>query len=229
MTIENLEIHRLTKEVQSQLGDDFAPEDSIKQGISEAMNRNATRMRLWKRQAKERHNKGKNPFPCFNAVCEDHAEGMDSCKKTYCCYDCLFQMKSSPPNSLNYTSNKNEKMPSHQEALDLLVENGLLKDEAWEHQLETRYLREEKKPTTQYNRGKVEIEGVTMDQFRVIVLQDLEEMFTEHETIIGKYTFPPSCKDFDFKDEGDREIFARNLCIGIEKIMGVYPNIQRLK
>lgn len=144
MTIENLEVHKLTKTVQDQLGEDFAPKDSIKQGIYEAMDRNAARVRIMQAKAAKRKEQGKNPFPCFNVVCKSHIEEINSCKKAFMCYDCLFQMTSAPPNSLNYTANKDEKMPSHQEALDLLVENNLLKDESWEHQLENKYHKEKK-------------------------------------------------------------------------------------
>jgi len=227
--IEDLQVHRLTKEVQSQLGEEFAPENSIKQGIEDAMDRNEMRLNLFARKAQEAIDKNENPYPCFNTVCSDNISESNTCKKGLICYDCLFQMTAPPPNSINYSSNEDEKMPSHQEALDLLVENGLLKDESWERQIETIYFREQKKPATQYERDQEEIKNVTMEQFRGIILNFLEEFFNEHKSIIGGYNFGPIASDFDFTDETDREIFAKNICLGIEKIMGIYPNIRSLK
>jgi hypothetical protein len=227
MDIENLQVYRLTKEVQSQLGEDFAPESSIKQGIEDAMDRNSIRLKLFERKSQEQKNKGKNPYPCHNMVCPENIHETSTCKKGLICWDCLFQMLSSPPNSINYSAN--EKMPSHQEALDLLVENGLLKDDSWEHHLEHIYFREQKKPLTQYERGQEEIKGVTMDQFRGLILNFLEEFFCDHKSIIGGYDFGPIAPDWDFTQEEDREIFARNVCLGIEKVMGIYPNIRSLK
>lgn len=49
------------------------------------------------------------------------------------------------------------------------------------------------------------------------------------DLLIGGYEFPPIDSNFDFTNEEDREIFARNICLGIEKVMGIYPNIHRLK
>lgn len=227
MTIENLEVLRLTKTVQDQLGDDFAPESSIKQGIEEAFERNAMRLQIMENKSKDLISKGKNPYPCFNSVCSKNIQESDSCGKGVICHDCLFQMTSAPPNSLNYSMN--DKFPSHQEALDLLVEAGLLKDESWEHQIEHIYFRNQKKPTTQYDRDQVEIKGITMSHLRGIILNFLEEFFNEHKSIIGGYEFPPIAKDFDFTDECDREIFVQNICIGIEKVMGIYPNIRSLR
>lgn len=227
--IENFEVCRLTKTVQEQLGEDFAPENSIKQGIEEAFERNEWRVRIFERKAQERIKNNQEPFPCFNTVCPQNDNDKNSCSKNLLCYDCLFQMTSFPPSSLDYTANKDEKMPSHQEALDLLVEAGLLKDESWEHQIETIYFRDQKKPKTQYERGQVEIQRITMDHLRGIILNFLEEFYNDHESIVGKYKFPPIAKDFDFTDECDREIFAQNICIGIEKVMGIYPNIQKLR
>jgi hypothetical protein len=227
MDIENLQVYRLTKEVQSQLGEDFAPKSSIKQGIEDAMDRNGIRLKLFERKSQEQKNKGKNLYPCHNTVCPENIHETNSCKKGLICWDCLFQMLSSPPNSIDYSVN--EKMPSHQEALDLLVENGLLKDDSWEHHLEHIYFREQKKPLTQYERGQEEIKGVTMDQFRGIILNFLEEFFCDHKLIIGGYDFGPIAPDWDFTQEEDREIFARNVCLGIEKVMGIYPNIRSLK
>jgi hypothetical protein len=224
--IEDLQVHKLTKVVHDQLGDDFAPKDSIKQGIEDAIERNALRTEMFIQKANDQIEKGKEPYPCFNSVCFSNNQEENSCKKNIICYDCLFQMTSPPPNSINYSMN--EKIPSHQEALDLLVENGLLKDESWEHQIEHIYFRNQKKPKTQYERGQVEIKGVTMDHLRVVILNFLEEFFNDYKTIIGNYEFPPIAKDFDFTDEGDREIFARNICTGIEKVMGIYPNIRSL-
>lgn len=225
--IEDLQVHRLTKTVHAQLGDDFAPKDSIKEGIEDAIKRNAIRTESFIKKANEQIEKGKEPFPCYNIVCPNNNNEQNSCMKNLLCYDCLFQMTSNPPNSIEYSMN--EKMPSHQEALDLLVEAGLLKDESWEHQIEHIYFRNQKKPKTQYERGQEEIKGITMDHLRVIILNFLEELFNEHETIVGKHKFPPINPDFDFTDEGDREIFARNICVGIEKVMGIYPNIRPLK
>jgi hypothetical protein len=227
--IENLEICRLTKVVQEQLGEDFASEDSIKKGIEEAFERNNWRLQIFERKAQEKISKKQEPFPCFNSVCPKNNNEQNSCAKNLLCYDCLFQMTSFPPSSLKYTANENEKMPSHQEALNLLVEAGLLKDESWENQIETIYFRNQKKPKTQYERGQIEIKGITMDQFRGIILNFLEEFFNDHKSIIGGYEFPPIAKDFDFTNEDDREIFAQNICMGIEKVMGIYPNIQSLR
>lgn len=227
--IESLEVHRLTKTVQEQLGEDFAPESSIKQGIMEAFERNEIKLQIMKNKSKDLLDKGKNPYPCFNIPCQQNIHESNSCKRTILCHDCLFQMTSPPPSSLNYSMNENEKMPSHQEALDLLVEAGLLKDESWEHQIETIYFRDQKKPKTQYDRGQVEIHGITMDHLRGLILNFLEEFYNDYETIVGKCKFPPIAKDFDFTDEKDREIFAKNICIGIEKVMGIFPNIRSLR
>jgi len=227
MPIENLQVHRLTKEVLLQLGEDFASESSIKQGIEDAMDRNSVRLEIFKRKSQEKITKGENPYPCHNTVCPENIYETNSCKKGLICWDCLFQMLDSPPNSLNYSMN--EKMPSHKEALDLLVESHLLKDESWERQIETIYFREQKKPLTQYERGQEEIKGVTMDQFRGIILNFLEEFFCDHKSIIGGYDFGPIAPDWDFTQGEDREIFARNICLGIEKVMGIYPNIRSLK
>lgn len=226
MTIENLQVHKLTKTVQDQLGENFAPESSIKQGIEDAMDRNTMRLKIFERKAQEAMNKDENPYPCHNMVCPENVYETHTCKKGLLCYDCLFQMTNSPPNSINYSMN--EKMPSHQEALDLLVENGLLKDESWENQIETIYFRDQKKPLTQYDRGQVEIKNVTMNQFRGIILNFLEEFFNDHKSIIGGYEFGPIAPDWDFTQEEDREIFAKNICLGIEKVMGIYPNIRKL-
>lgn len=70
---------------------------------------------------------GLEPYPCFNAVCEEYAseiERFDYCKLGHQCWDCPFQMLDYPPSDLDYEEGT---MPSHQKALDLLVEHGLLK------------------------------------------------------------------------------------------------------
>jgi len=226
--IENLTIHKLTNNIYATLGEDFAPKESIQKGLEEAMERNQIRTELFFRKAQSALIQKGNPFPCFNMVCPENIHDTNSCKKELICWDCLFQMLDPPPNSINYSIN-NEKMPSHQEALDLLVSHNLLKDETWERELETIYFRDKKKPKTQYDRGQEEIKGVTMDQFRGIILNFLEEFFNEHTTIVGEYQFPPIAEDFDFKDEEDREIFAQNICVGIEKVMGIFPNIKPLR
>jgi len=225
--IEDLIVYKITKNVHNQLGEDFASKNSIRKGIEEAMDRNAARLHMMEQASYDLKKSGKNPYPCFNSVCPDNIEETNSCKKGVLCHDCLFQMTTKPPNSLDYSMNN--KFPSHQEALDLLVENDLLKDENWERQLETIYFRDQKKPATRYDRGQEEIKGVTMDQFRGLILNFLEEVFNNHESIIGKYTFGPIAPDFDFTDERDREIFARDICCGIEKVMGIFPNIRKLR
>lgn len=226
MTIKDLEVYRLTKEVQEQLGEDFAPKSTLEKGIQEAFERNQMKLQVMERKSEDLKEKGQNPYPCFNTVCSENVHETNTCGMGVLCHDCLFQMTSGPPNSLDYTANEGEKMPSHQEALDLLVEYGLLKDESWERKIEEIYLREEKKPATQYDRGLQEINGVTMDHLRVCILQILEEFYTTHKTLIGGYEFSPSCPDLDLSDEGDREILVRNICLNLEKVMGIYPNIK---
>ena len=217
----------IKKAIKEQLGEDFASDNELDKSLQEAQERNNLLLQSMINKSNKLKDQGKEPYPCFNTVCPDNLNLTNSCRKNVLCHDCLFQMLTSPPNSLDYSMN--EKMPSHQEALDLLVENGLLKDDSWEHQLETIYFRDTKKPATQYDRAEQEIKNITMDHLRVIILNFLEECYNKHKTIFGNFEFEPNTPDFDFTNEEDREIFARNICIGIEKVMGIYPNIQKLR
>lgn len=73
-----------------------------------------------------RFKNGEEPYPCFNAVCDEHMaeEGRyNYCNLGHRCFDCPFQMLDYPPSTLDYMEGT---MPSHQQALDLLVEHGLL-------------------------------------------------------------------------------------------------------
>ena len=75
----------------------------------------------------QRFQNGEEPYVCHNAVCEEHRsepERYDYCNLGHQCWDCPFQMLDYPPSSLDYEEGT---MPSHQQALDILVEYGLLK------------------------------------------------------------------------------------------------------
>jgi hypothetical protein len=84
MSIENLEVHRLTKIVQNQLGEDFVPESSIKQGIEEAFERNSMRLQMFVKKSQYLKDKGKNPFPCFNCVVPNIYKNLILVKKNFC-------------------------------------------------------------------------------------------------------------------------------------------------
>lgn len=76
----------------------------------------------------QRFRNGEEPYPCYNAVCEEHLSAenrFNFCNLGHHCFDCPFQMLDFPPSSLDYEEGI---MPSHQKALDLLVEHGLLKE-----------------------------------------------------------------------------------------------------
>ena len=78
---------------------------------------------LEEREEKELQEKhGIDPKVCYNHVCENNEDGVCDCTPGRPS-GCLYRMTDLPPNSLDY----DEYMPSHQEALDRLEANGLLK------------------------------------------------------------------------------------------------------
>jgi len=166
--VTELTVYKLTKEVHEQLGEDFVSKDVLESDIKEAMHRNAVRLQVMQNKAEDLKNKGKNPYPCHNSKCPENIIETNSCSHGILCDDCLLQMTTAPPNSLHYTMN--DGFPSHKEALDLLVENDLLKDDSWKEQMETIYLRDQKKPATYYERDNQKIDGVTMRHFRNAIL-----------------------------------------------------------
>jgi len=174
--------------------------------------------------------KGFNPYLCYNLVCACNENSICNIKDN--CHSCLFHMPTEPPNPLDYTTNEIEAgvryMPSHKEALQMLVDNDLLKDEVFENMIETKFYKYECKAKTPYDRDQVKIDSVTFGQLRGIIKHALNELYCDHTTIVGGFNFSPSCPDFDLSNEDDQEIFCKNLCITIEKIMGIYPNIRQL-
>ena len=182
---------------------------NLVEAIQEAKKRVAMYKMLEKKQEKELQERyGIDPKVCYNHVCENNKEGMCDCTPGRPVW-CLYRMTDPPPNSLDY----DEYMPSHQEALDRLEANGLLKGER------QRYLEEcaqYQRPTTQAERGQHVINGVTMDQFQQALLNCLERL---------RERTPP----FDIRDDDDRWILANNVTVEMEKVLGIYPNICRLK
>ena len=231
--VAGAEITMVTEDGISDLGKtlgDIIPPNAIKIGILEAMERAKAYDNMDKLRTKRLVENGFNPYLCYNLVCEENDDRI--CERGDGCHSCLFQMPTPPPNSLDYTANEKEAgvryMPSHREALQMLVDNNLLKDEVFERMIETKFYRDDCKASTQYDRENVKIKEVTFGQLRGAIKHALHELYCDHTTISGGFDFSPSCPDFDLSEEGDQEVFSRNLCLTVEKVMGIYPNIKLL-
>jgi hypothetical protein len=151
---------------------------------------------------------GIQPDQCYNSVCEHCLDGKCDEEMGRSC-SCIYRMIESPPNPLCY----NEYMPSHHEALDRLEAHGLLKGERLEYQKEcAQYERAQ----TQNERRNTEIKGITLNQLTQAVMNILN-FFKEHEP------------DLTIQDEDSFDVIARNICLEVEKAMGIYPNIRPLR
>ena len=160
-------------------------------------------------RANDLQKKGLEPFPCDNAVCKDNGyeEKRGSfCKKGASCHGCLFQMLDAPPNSLNYSGY----MPTHQEALDMLENRGILSGEKERYKKESLHYQQ---AMPQGNRHNYEIKNIKMFHIRMAVEQTLKS-FHDNEYA-----------DIDFNDPDEWNLLSHDVCLEVEKAMGVYPNI----
>lgn len=151
--------------------------------------------------------------PCFNLVCPHCVSELNGrtnfCEREVNSHDCLFNMLTPPPNSLNY----NEYMPSHQEALDRLESNNLLSGQRAEYALENvKY----NKAATQEDRWNTEVKGITLHQAELAFIASLEsycKFILEEDGV-------------DITDHMSISVVSRNACIELEKAMGIFPNIK---
>ncbi len=213
--VTNLNDEKILRAVESQT--DLTRENSnIVEALEEAKERNGIYQQWENKQAEKLFKEGKEPYPCCNMVCEhyqqsehvyaeDNGEIKFSGRHDYCktndSHGCMFQMSSHPPNSLNYDNY----MPTHVEALDMLEKNGLLKGERQRYAEANASYDKAESPNERRN---TEIKGVTFAQLHEIVKK------------IGK-----EIPEF-FNPDYDNTALAQNMCVEVEKAMGIYPNIR---
>ena len=189
---------------------------NIVEALEEAKERNTIYQRWEDANAEKLIKKGKEPYPCCNMVCKEYkqfefskvksnGEYVFSGRSDYCnsgdSHRCMFQMSSHPPNSLDY----DEYMPSHIEALDMLEKHGLLKgDRATYQEANCKY----DKAKSQKERNQTEISGITFAQIYDCILEIVSNI-----------------PEF-FNPDMDEIALCQNMCVEIEKAMGIYPNIK---
>ncbi len=212
--VTNLNDERILRAVEDQT--DLTRENSnIVEALEEAKERSNMYQAWEDAQANKLIKEGKEPYPCLNAVCghyvqvedehvADNGEVKYSGRFNYCgegmSHGCMFQMNSHPPNSLNY----DEYMPTHVEALDMLEKNGLLKGSRKEYEEANVYYN---KANTD-DRHSTEIKGINFKHIYAIMEYIYKEM---------PYFFNP---------ESNGTALCQNICMEIEKAMGIYPNIR---
>jgi len=214
--ITDLHDEKILRAIEDQT--DLTRENSnLEEALNEAKERGKMYQQFEDAKAQKLLKEGKEPYPCCNMVCKSYVQSENTQidnssgvthfwgRSDYCntndSHGCTFQMSSHPPNSLNYE----EYMPTHIEALDMLEKHGLLKGDRQRYkEANARY----SKVQTQEERHQTEIKGITFAQLHEAVLQLEKEM-----------------PDF-FNPESAPVAIAQNLCVEVEKAMGIYPNIR---
>lgn len=155
--------------------------------------------------------------PCYNVVCPQCKGDTGEDRRNFCMrpnnhsHDCRFNMKQNPPSSLNY----DEYMPTHKEALDRLEVLGELKGERLSYQEQnTQY----NKARSQEDRWNTEVKGLDFSMLQAAV----EKATTEYIDGSVKYYNAKNLDDISV------EVLARNICVEVEKAMGIFPNINCL-
>jgi hypothetical protein len=215
-TVVSISEHRILKDIAEQTG--LTKDNSnIVQALQDAKERADAYEQLDLQKARKLAEAGLEPCPCFNIVCKHYHQDsietnrMNWCDREIACHSCLFQMLEEPPNSLNY----DEPMPSHKAALTKLEELGQLKGQFLEHQTEnSRYER-----VTRTERNEHMISGITMDCLSIVIetaIQDLiDNPYVPDEEKIGL--------------DQNKQVIARNATVEVEKAMGIFPNLRRVK
>jgi len=138
---------------------------------------------------------------CKNNVCSDNNGG--ECKNDDRPVGCLYRMVDNPPNSLCY----DEYMPSHREALDMLEYHGLLKGEREEYKkANSKY----DKARSREERHSTEIKGIDFNMLIEVLYNVLSGEYYRAET--------------DPMNDVPVEAHVQNICVEVEKAMGIYPN-----
>jgi len=173
----------------------------IRDALMESIERRQIQM-LNKELAEKSLKETGEAYPCRNLVCPncvDNTVQPDGSQRTYfcllneTCYDCLFQMLTSPPSTLNY----DDYMPTHQEALDRLEKEGLLSGPRLKYQQDSFYY---DKARHNEERWGTEIKGIDFNILRAAILKVLQSQVT-----------------------------ATNICLEVEKAMGIFPNIKLVR
>jgi hypothetical protein len=202
--IKNLEDHKILKAVEEQIG--LTSENSnIVEALKEAKERSDLIHLLELKKARDLELQGKEPYPCYNSVCENNRSEVDRrnwCAEESQCHGCLFQTLASPPNSLDY----DEYMPTHQEALDRLEAKGLLKGDQNDYIENSKY---QGKAQSQEARLQQDLAGCSIE----LAVKAMTEVFR-------------SLRDAGLTlDEDNLIIFQQNFSVELEKTLGIYPNI----
>jgi hypothetical protein len=199
MTVVDLNRVRLLNMIEEQSGLNIE-NSNINDAINEAIERSKLYDILEKREEKRLEEIGVTKTQCFNAVCKDNICA-DCNEDGGSAVGCMYRMVQPPPNSLNYK----DYMPTHLEALDMLEKHNLLKGDRQEYiEANSRY----GKPNTQNERLNTEIKEIN---FHIL-----------------KQCYYNALKTSQYEDTEDWEVLIQNLCVEIEKSMGIYPNIVRL-
>lgn len=188
-------------------------ENDLCKAFNDAIHRNQMRMELSIEQSRQSFLETGEANPCFNLACPHCVSELNGrtnfCEREVNSHDCLFNMLTPPPNSLNY----NEYMPSHQEALDRLESNNLLSGQRAEYALENvKY----NKAATREDRWNTEVKGITLHQ--------AELAFREALSSYCKFILEED--GVDITDHMSISVVSRNACIELEKAMGIFPNIK---
>ena len=218
---EALEVAKEIGAIEALAKLDITPENSDLAGaMADCLERNLMYRALEDAAAEKLRQQGKEPYPCYNIVCPQQKQSSDGKRYNWCItkrsHGCLFCMMDTPPNLLNYS----DYMPSHREALGMLEKHELLRGDR------QRYLEAAAdwgKPPTQKARADFEVKGVTMAQVEACMQRTLEEHASSN--------YIRQCDGEEFCDclSSNAKLLATNFGCNLEKVMGVYPNIQLLR
>jgi len=203
--ILDFEREKIVKQVREVVGAELE-DDEIEKGLDDAQARaELYKMYDLKMQKELWEVYGIEPRRCCNIVCSNNQDSY--------CYDedmmpvsCLYRMTDPPPNEIGYDGY----VPTYREALEMLEHHDLLYGE------KHRYIEAMKdygKAKGQEGRWATEISGIDFNILQECITKVLQgDIYAESDPL----------------NEVSIDVHATNICLEVEKAMGIYPNIVRL-